>query len=449
MKQSKALEVMNSGVNVFLTGPPGSGKSYVIENFIEQSKSRGREVAVTATTGIAASIIGGITIHSWAGLFNNHDRPDKKFRPKVYDRIRRTDILIIDEVSMLSDTWLSRLDQILKSIRENRKALGGLQVILSGDFFQLPPISKAGASSYAFKAPVWHDLGLHVCYLTEQHRQSGDGLLGVLNAMRSASLNAKHLGLLLNRQIMPDRDITALLTHNRDVEKLNHERLDKLAGEVYVYEMAMTGSAEAIKELRRSVIAPDKLYLKVGAKVMFTANDLTLGYANGTIGTVTGFRQGLPIIEIIDKKLKIKVEPKEWKGAQSVDKPAAIYQLPIRLAWAVTIHKCQGMSLDEAEVDLSRSFTYGMGYVALSRLKNLQGLYLRGFNSRSLEMDPEVAIFDTEIRHLSDLIEAESGNKAMIEYRDLAILLYEEGVSKKFIKLSTGLSEAELKKILK
>ena len=450
MTQSEAFQTMLSGANVFLSGPPGSGKSYVLEKFIEQAKLKGQEVAITATTGIAASLIGGITIHSWAGLFNHFKEPEILPKREIFDRIKRTDILIIDEVSMLSSERLSRLDYVLQSVRASRQALGGIQVILSGDFFQLPPIARSSESAYAFKAQTWRDLNLQVCYLSEQHRQAGnDGLSMLLGAMRSSSLNAQHLGLLLDRRVKPGRDITALLTHNADVDKLNHERLDKLRGNTYVYEMTATGPRDMVNELKRSVIAPEKLHLKVGAKVMFTANNLALGYANGTIGTVCRFSHGMPVIELKDKNLHIKVEPRQWTNLQPENLNASVYQLPIRLAWAVTIHKCQGMSLDEAEIDLSRSFTYGMGYVALSRLRDLGGLYLRGLNSRSLEMDPEVKKFDSEIRQSSALIQSASKNGSEIRHEELAALLYANGASKKFIQLSTGLTASDLKKILK
>ncbi len=350
---------------------------------------------------------------------------------------------------MLGAAWLDILNLRLKTLRRQTKAFGGLQVILSGDFFQLPPIGKGQAAAYAFMAEAWQELSLQACYLSEQHRQTDDGLRRLLQAMRSADVNLKDLGVLLDRQVTPKRDITVLLTHNRDVDRVNHERLNRLSGDLRIYEMAMSGHREALIELQHSVVAPQRLYLKSGAKVMFTANDLSLGYANGSIGSVIGFNHGFPVVAIDSSGLKLRVEPKQWNMTIDEHTIAKISQLPLRLAWAVTIHKCQGMSLDAAEVDLSRSFTYGMGYVALSRVKSLNGLYLRGFNSRSLEMDPAVKQFDQKIKKLSGKIDSVMPVKLNDPNNSLANVLYRAGASRQLIKLSTGLSEEELKKILK
>lgn len=295
MTQTEALEIMLSGRNVFLTGPPGSGKSYVIESFINQV-SKIKKIALTATTGISASLIGGITIHSWAAM--GITKPDiSNISDQLKERVLGTDILIIDEISMLGSESLMYLNQLLKTIRKNNRAFGGIQVILSGDFFQLPPISSS--QSYAFESSSWMELNLAICYLSEQHRQRQDELFELLCALREKSFERRHLDLLLSRRLTNnDKEITNLLTHNSEVDKINKLRLSFLGGISRSYSMRSIGKADTLNLLKKSILAPETLNIKVGAKVMFVANNMEQGYVNGSQGRVVGYKKGWPIVRL-------------------------------------------------------------------------------------------------------------------------------------------------------
>ncbi len=449
MTQNRALEILNSGASIFLTGPPGSGKSYVLEQFVINARRIGKRLAVTATTGIAASLLGGATIHSWSGLGVRQRLEPREIEylikdPCLFGRLNEVEILIIDEISMLEAVTLDSLDALLKAARSSFLPFGGIQVVLSGDFFQLPPVSK-NPNPYCFLSKSWNEANLLVCYLSEQHRQLPDELTEILTALRDQRFNKYHLALLSARQNIAHPPLTVLMTHNKDVDSLNNQRLAKTSGRSKVYVGQLIGQPQIANDLLRSVLAPKVLTLKVGAQVMFVANDPLKRYVNGSQGRVVGFRHELPVIELKENKSVIVAEAFSWKK-EADNRAAELIQIPLKLAWAITIHKCQGMSLDAADIDLKRSFVSGMGYVALSRLKNYKGLYLRSYNSRSLELDRVVYGFDRELRKKSGLNELKSQNYSP---RKMAHLLRRAGVKRQIIKQTTGLSDRQLGAILK
>ncbi len=401
MTQSRALEVLlGSEGNVFLTGAPGSGKSYVLNAFIKESIKQGKKLAVTASTGIAASLLGGTTLHSWAGLgFNKQENEEVKWW--LVNRINEVNILIIDEVSMLDGATFDRLDVLLRRVRKNHLPFGGMKIVLSGDFFQLPPVGQGG---YLFCSQGWTNLNLNICYITEQHRQKSDELIQILSALRERRFNSSYFKMLLERQIAAPPNITRLMTHNSGVDRINSSEIGNLKGQTYSYEMQLSGDIAEAHRLEKSLLAPQKLVLKVEAPVMFVANDFAAGYVNGSQGTVVRFKNGLPLVKLKGGPL-ILVNAHQWSSVNGNKHEAKIIQLPLRLAWAITIHKSQGMSLDQAEIDLDRSFMFGMGYVALSRLKTYLGLYLSGINSRSLELNPLIYDFDRQLHEASNSID--------------------------------------------
>ena len=197
--------------------------------------------------------------------------------------------------------------------------------------------------------------------------------------------------------------VTRLYSHNMDVDSINQRHLKEIETNEKVFEMKTSGQAPKIESLIKSVLAPPKLGLKIGAEVMFVANNFPLGFVNGTRGKVVDFVDELPLVELANGR-EIKVELHSWKLEEDGKTRAEVSQLPLRLAWAITIHKSQGMSLDAAEIDLSRSFTPGMGYVALSRVRSLDGVYLGGINQMALAMHPTIFEFDTELRDASDAL---------------------------------------------
>ncbi|MBI4407898.1 MAG: AAA family ATPase [Candidatus Kerfeldbacteria bacterium] len=403
MQQAKALEYLQAGRNVLLTGPAGSGKTYLLNQFISLARKAGKKVAVTASTGIAATHLGGTTIHSWSGL-GIADRIDEYAldallqKEYLHTRFTNTDILIIDEISMFDAPRLDSVDLILRAMRDTDLPFGGIQVVLSGDFFQLPPITRGRTPiQFAFQARVWEQMEeLAVCYLDMVYRQTDDPLLSILQDIRSGDLTedtVEQLHIRLEATLPDQLSPTRLYTHNIDVDAINAAELTKVPGEQQLFQMTSSGKKDAIKQLKKYCLAPEELALKIGATVMCVKNNSKAGYVNGTMGVVTGFEYAGVTIETTDGKT-ITVQQETWALEQDGKPLGKINQLPLRLAWAITVHKSQGMTLDTVAVDLSKSFAPGMGYVALSRVRTLAGLYLRGMNQRALQVDPRIQAQD-------------------------------------------------------
>jgi ATP-dependent exoDNAse (exonuclease V) alpha subunit len=417
MLQSEALDILKMGKNVFLTGPAGSGKTHVLNAYVNYLKSHAVDVAVTASTGIAATHLGGMTIHSWSGLgirdtLTDYDIEDLMERQYLYKRFDKTKVLIIDEVSMLHHFRLDLIEWICRQMKHNDKPFGGMQIILCGDFFQLPPITRGEVteSEFAFKSESWLASKFTICHLSEQHRQKDNTYLSILNQIRQNKVTANTVELLktrFNKDPEGGGESTRLYTHNIDVDVVNKRHLDLIQTTKREYVMTSKGSPNLSLTLKKSCLSPEKLELKVGARVMFTKNqpqglDGTQGgYVNGTLGIVTGFNSfGDPQVKT-NSGMLFSVQPQSWKIEEEGKVKAEITQLPLRLAWAITVHKSQGMSLDAMEVDLSKAFTKGMGYVALSRVRSLGGMKLLGFNDMSLEVDSEVWEMDKKFQDLS------------------------------------------------
>ncbi|PIP32080.1 AAA family ATPase, partial [bacterium (Candidatus Gribaldobacteria) CG23_combo_of_CG06-09_8_20_14_all_37_87_8] len=409
MKQEETLEILKTGVNVFLTGEPGSGKTYTVNQYIQYLRDFGIEPAVTASTGIAATHLNGLTIHSFCGIGikDKLTRADLEKITKasyITKRLKKANVLIIDEISMLEAKTFDLVDLICREVRQTAAPFGGLQVIVSGDFFQLPPISKGGGepAQFAFKADSWGKAKFTVCYLTEQYRQDDSVFLTMLSAIRVNSFGFEHLQNIKTRLIKQEEtpsNITQIFSHNFDVDVLNKKELAKLSGKAESFFMFSRGQKNFVEALKRGCLSPDVLELKEGAIVMFTKNNLKEGFVNGTLGKVIGFNKenNYPLIETL-KGEEIEAKPMEWAIEEGGKTKAIISQLPLRLAWAITIHKSQGMSLDTAVIDLSRTFEYGQGYVALSRVRRLTGLYLLGYNEKAFLTHPQMREQDEVFR---------------------------------------------------
>ncbi len=408
MTQAEALELMHSGVNVFLTGEPGAGKTYTLNKFIEEAQLKHKRIAITASTGIAASHIGGTTIHSWSGLgiadsISDAELDRMGYKMQLVERYSRCDILIIDEISMLHGSRLDMVDRACRWIRRKEDVpFGGLQVIFVGDMFQLPPVTRGSdVTDYAHHSNAWRVAELKPAYLTEQHRQGADDeLLDILREMRNGGISPEHIELLNTRMgLQVDDSITKLYTHNVDVDTLNNNKLAELDGPMHTYTMTGKGKDWIVDKLMKNLLCPDKLQLKIDAEVMFVANDFEAGFVNGTRGRVVAFEMGDPVVETTDG-LRIQVEEHTWRQFNETGEyvVAEVSQTPLRLAWAVTIHKSQGMSLDAAEIDLSKAFVPGMGYVALSRVRSLDGLFLGGLGPQALLLDRDIYEFDKALK---------------------------------------------------
>jgi len=394
MKQEQAIEKLKSGSNVFLTGEPGAGKTYTINRFTEWLDSEDIIYAVTASTGIAASHIDGSTIHSWSGIgilsgLEESDVDSIRFNTFNYKRIKPARVLILDEVSMLGATFIDDLDKVLKKIHQSEAPFGGIQVVMVGDFFQLPPVSREGETRFAFESDAWTQADLDVCYLTEQHRQAEPLFTNILKAMRFGTMAQEQKNVLMSR-LSTHQTQTKLYTHNVDVDRENNQKLDSIKEKPAKFFMTSFGDDYSVKTLKRNCLSPEVLVLKKGAVVMFTANNPNKGYVNGTTGVVESCDDDTIRIKTVDGRI-VYPEKHVWKAYnEKNEEKARISQIPLKLAWAVTVHKSQGMSLDEATIDLSRAFEYGHGYVAISRVRSLNGLHLAGINEDAFKVNPKV-----------------------------------------------------------
>ena len=434
MTQAQALAIMKTGVNVYLTGSAGSGKTHTLREYIRWLEERSIPVAVTASTGIAATHMNGQTIHGWAGIgiretLSDWDMEQLEEKQYLFKRFEKARVLIIDEVSMLHAHRLDMVERVCRRFKRNDLPFGGLQVVLCGDFFQLPPVTRGGAAVAApqstyqqemfvdydsgdvveerpktdmvIDSRAWSMMKPAICYLTEQHRQEDDVFTDVLNAIRRADLTDTHIALVKGRMHAENIGAlpTKLYTHNVDVDAINMAELRKLPEQEQRYTMTGRGSDPLIAALKKSTLAHEDLRLKKGAEVMFIKNNYEEGYVNGTRGKVIDFdAMGAPVVEIYSSSKRLHVQQADWEVEENGKVKASISQYPLRLAWAITIHKSQGMSLDSAEIDLSKTFAYGMGYVALSRVRTLAGIRLVGFAKDALNVDPAVLSLDVNLQ---------------------------------------------------
>ena len=421
MLQGQALALLKQGHNVFLTGCAGSGKTYTLNQYYHwlrtEKKLSYAEVALTASTGIAATHINGRTIHSWAGIGISKEIEPRILKKivsnrRIVERIQAAKVLVIDEISMLHRKQFELIEKVVSLCRHSEQPFGGLQVIICGDFFQLPPIPTKGKQEtdqdlFCFNSPVWTKSHLKVCYLTEQHRIKNGQLNDILNAIRSSSITNIHRETLeKTSEKKYDDQKLHLFTHNKNVDQLNQQHLHAIRQPLYQFSAVEHGAPDLIKELKNSVLAPEILDLKVGAKVLFIKNNLDQGYVNGTQGTVIEFQKDVhnqiyPVVETQNHK-RIKVYPLTWEMLDEKENViASITQIPLVLAWAITIHKSQGMSLQEANIDLKQTFVDGQGYVAISRLTTIAGLHLMGLSVSALELNSSVKNMDGEFQNQS------------------------------------------------
>lgn len=439
MQQEKALAILKSGKNSFLTGSAGTGKTYVLNQYISYLKERKVAVAVTASTGIAATHMNGMTIHSWAGIgvkefITQGNLVSMKSKKYLKTHLEKVKVLIIDEISMLHLNQLNAVDVVLRYFNDNLMPFGGVQVVLCGDFFQLPPIGNQGETSkekFAFMSESWVKASMAVCYLTEQYRQSDNDLNLILNEIRTGKISKNSYSKLqetANNKLKAEDEPTKLYTHNYDVDRINAEHLSKLPGVPKSFTAKTSGNKKLVETLKKSVLAGENLAFKIGAKVMFVKNDKEKRYVNGSLGTIIGFNEeGNPSVKLLDGKT-IFAEKENWSIIDDGGKTLASYnQIPLRLAWAITVHKCQGMTLDAAEIDLSKTFEMGQGYVALSRLKKLENLELKGLNEMALRVDALAHKADLRFQELS----ADADNQFRLDELEL--------IAKVFLRDNGGL----------
>lgn len=413
-EQKEAFDAIRAGESVFLTGPGGTGKTFLIDHI--RNKLAGKTIAVTALTGCAALLLGSDakTIFSWAGIGIGKDPREKyvdQLRKMTYlsKRWRETDILIIDEVSMMTPELLELLEYLGRAVRPKTRTVsaipfGGLQVVLVGDFLQLPPVEK-GDQKFAFESHAWYQIVKRTIHLKRIFRQKDTAFQTVLDEARTATLSPASYALLESRMNLPWKNElikpTLLFTRRADVDAINRNSLAKLTGETQIYKCrtlpvkcAASEVAKIVEKMDRDANYVVELSLKVGAQVMLLKNlDTEDGLVNGSRGVVVSFSPNPPYLPKVQFKDCIRIiKPEIW--ASNHEPPIQREQIPLRLAYALTIHKAQGASLDSALVDIGDStFEYGQAYVALSRVRSLEGLYVHDLSPAAFRAHPTVKAF--------------------------------------------------------
>jgi len=388
-KQNEAFSAMVNGENIFLTGMGGVGKSATLKMFMKVYKSE-RNMGITSTTGISALLFNGTTLHSFTGIGLGTASAEtliKKIMVRSYLRKRweELEVLIIDEVSMLSPELFDKLEYIARAVRRNEMPFGGIQLILSGDFCQLPVVK---CPDFCFEAKSWEECVDNTIYLTEIIRQSEKDFQGCLNNVRLGKLDKKTRKLLQSRvgvKLENKHGIkpTELYSTNRNVDVINEREMDKLAEtgiEFREYEMdiqihpGVKNRQYAREKYRKNCTATDILQLCVGSQVMLLHNlEIDVGLVNGSRGVVTKFVHDIPVVKFLNGQERV-IDFHVWEWEESDKKMGSVTQIPLKLAYAMTIHRSQGCSLDYVEIDLSNVFEYGQAYVALSRVKSKEGL---------------------------------------------------------------------------
>ncbi|XP_057994433.1 ATP-dependent DNA helicase PIF1 [Hevea brasiliensis] len=436
-EQNDVLNHVRCGLSVFITGSAGTGKSVLLKRIIDFLKkvNGSSGVFVTASTGVAACALNGRTLHSFAGIgIGNDDYGNLLERvlmsSRACNRWRKVNALIIDEISVISANMFENLESIAREMRGSQEVWGGIQLIVSGDFFQLPPVSDKCNSSgkeFAFEADCW-DASFDVqVELTEVFRQSDAEQIKLLQRTRKGMIYAEDLQILEQccPSNEPDSSVVSFYPRNEDVNKVNEERLRSLGEKVVVYKAADGGLDNQRAELKQG-IAPDQLELCNGARVMLIKNlNVWRNLCNGATGTVTGFVEPedkyvlhlspdnlLPVVKF-DSGPEMVVEPQVWEILEGGLTVAWRSQIPLHLAWAQSVHKSQGMTLDRLHTDLSRSFGYGMVYVILSRVRTLKGLYLSGFNPSMIKAHPKVLHFYESLAGEEQYKEDENNSKIL------------------------------------
>ena len=380
---------MASGENIFITGSAGVGKTAIIKLFVKAYKLQ-KIMGVTSTTGISALLFGGTTIHSFLGIGfgqGSVESLNKKIQNRSFIRKRwiELEILIIDEISMLPPELFDKIEALARRIRRNELPFGGIQLIVSGDFCQLPPI---GSDNFCFESDAWKKCIRHTVYLTEIMRQKGDEFQKCLNNIRVGLLPTPTRDLLQSRvgiKLTNDFGIkpTKIFSTNSSVDYINDEELDNLAEnnpdfyefnmEIKVYP-GVKNRDIVIEKYKKNCNASPTLQLCVGAQVMLLYNlDLDGGLVNGSRGVITSFVGNIPMVKFLNGR-ELLIDYHTWDTEEDNKMILRIVQIPLKLAFALTTHKSQGCTLDYAEIDLSNSFANGQAYVALSRVKNLDGL---------------------------------------------------------------------------
>ncbi|KAL4608293.1 ATP-dependent DNA helicase PIF1 [Arapaima gigas] len=412
-EQAQVLDAILSGKNIFFTGSAGTGKSYLLKRIVGSLPPK--TTYATASTGVAACHIGGTTLHNFAGIGSGSAPLEQCLelaqRPGVLQHWTSCRHLIIDEISMVEAEFFDKLEAIARSIKRSSEPFGGIQLIVCGDFLQLPPVTKGkGKPSFCFQANLcrqaksWRKC-IHLnMELTEVRRQTDKAFVSILQEVRLGRVTEEVTSELMKTAYNRiERDgilATRLCTHKDDVEMTNENKLQQLPGVLHSFE-AVDSDPLLVKTIDAQSPVGQLLQLKVGAQVMLTKNlDVQRGLVNGARGVVVSFEpgnKGLPRVRFLCGVTEV-MKPERWVFKANGGLYLSRQQLPLKLAWAISIHKSQGMTLDCVEISLARVFECGQAYVALSRARSLEGLRVMDFNPRVVRADPDVLFFYKRLR---------------------------------------------------
>lgn len=410
-EQEAILKEIESGHNVFITGSAGTGKSFLLKHIIEYFKKHHKTLAVCGSTGIAAVNVGGVTLHSWAGIGLATEPVEEvakrliQSESKGFRNIKTIDHLAIDEISMISASLLDYVNELFQIIRKSDKPFGGMQIITFGDFLQLPPVSNdEKLERFAFHAESWKAAQFRCHVLKKVFRQEDQEFAECLNSVRKGIITPQ-VSAILNecykrKDAFSEINPVILHTHNKNVDAINIGRLNGLDGELMVYGAIDSGSPRGRKVLEKCIL-PERLELKEGAQVMLCVNlDVGNGLANGSLGIVTDFEKSfsrrVPVVKFSNGHEQT-IDFHRWEVRENSELIAERMQIPLRLAWAITAHKSQGMTLDKVVIHLAGVFEYGQAYVMLSRAKSKEGLFIANGNKQCIRAHPDALKFYEEI----------------------------------------------------
>lgn len=424
-KQEEAFNYVKEGYNTFITGSAGVGKSLLISKIKEWSMENGKQVAVTATTGVAAANVGGGTIHSWASIRLGKGEARKfafyiKKSESKYERYLDTDILIIDEVSMGDFEYFTMFNQVAQIVRNKRGVpFGGIQLVLCGDFFQLGPVQKNRKDTrFIFEDLIWNDMVKKTVHLTEVYRQKNSEFIDMLHKIRVGDIDDEIVNKIKSTEqhkLVNENGIrpTILFCKNVDVDAINLTGLKQLETEEHKFKGTTYFEDDDYKKLyEKSFTLSEELALKEGAQVMLIQNlDVPAGLVNGSRGVVTKiykkddpeYPTGGVQVQFANGILKTLMPFKQGfkDDNATMEDPDRAYrvQYPLKLAYALTIHKSQGLSIDFLEIDLKGCFAAGQAYVALSRATSFDTLRVRNFNKKCVITSPVVKRFYNQLEN--------------------------------------------------
>lgn len=417
-QQVNSVKYFLNGNNMFITGIAGTGKTFILNKIIQWCNENNKKLGITALTGTAAILINGTTIHSWAGI-GIGNKPIHEYIEKIdkYWELKKkwitTKILIIDEISMMDDKLFTLIEHLARIVRKNEKPFGGIQLIFCGDFFQLPPINKNNDVKFCFESELWNKCIDNTIILTENMRQKDSIFQKCLEEIRigQCSKNTeKILKLCINKDLSANGiKPTKLFTLRSSVDKINEEELNKLTSEKKIFNI----KSKVINKIKFTENEIDritdnidkhnqyekKLYLAKDAQVMLIKNlDIENGLINGSRGVITHFDENYPVVQFVNGITR-KIMREDWENEIENKGKIIRRQIPLILAWAITIHKSQGSTLDCVELDIGKNiFEYGQSYVALSRVKDLNGLSINQLKISKIKANPKVIEFYNTLR---------------------------------------------------